>query len=191
MTALAIPKREEELQRRKFELAILNFYLTLREWRPLKEEEERILSHDYLLEAFHESQYAPLRTYIESEIKGLNWRIKAESIKNVSVGKLEVAHGINQPKEIYKYDSQEKIMYFNHKACDQEQLNRLISRAFLLQNETNNCKIERTKDPEFTRGLGALGGFGGLGLGGFGGFAGVGGGRRRREFGGREEFDFE
>jgi len=52
-----------------------------------------------------------------------------------------VARSVNKPKEVYRYDSQEKIMYFNHKACDQQQLNQLITKAFLMQNEANNCKI--------------------------------------------------
>lgn len=58
-------------------------------------------------------------------------------------------------------------MYFNHKLCDQNELNQLISKSFLMQQEVNNCKIERKE--EF-----GMGGMGGMGrMGGMGGMMGM------------------
>jgi hypothetical protein len=44
-------------------------------------------------------------------------------VKGQPVGKVEVARGVNQSKDVYKFDSQDRLMYFNHRACDQQQLN--------------------------------------------------------------------
>ncbi len=135
----------------------------MKEWKELKQDEASVLQNERLLDVFNASRFYPLGRYIETDVKGLNWRVKAESVKDVGVGELEVIKGVNHGKEIYKYDQQQKIMYFNHKACEQNQLNDLISKAFLMQNEVNNCKIE-TKD-DISRGFGGSIGtlIGGLG----------------------------
>jgi hypothetical protein len=88
-----------------------------------------------------------------------------------------VARGANHPKELYKFDSQDRLMYFNHRACDQQQLNELITHAFLMQNEVNNCKIERKEVDQFGR-MGGMGGMLGM-MGGFG-FGGMGSSKKRR-----------
>jgi hypothetical protein len=101
----------------------LRFYLSLKEWRVLNENERKVLNHENLVDAYNEARYAKLGRYIENEIKGLNWRIKADSIKNQPIGELEIIKAVNHSKQIYKYDAQEKMMYFNHKVCDQNSLN--------------------------------------------------------------------
>lgn len=37
-------------------------------------------------------------------------------------------------------------MYFNHKVCDQQSLNLLITKAFQMQHETDNCKVEKKEE---------------------------------------------
>lgn len=138
------------------------------------------------MDVYRESQYSSLRNYIQSDVKGLNWRIRASEVKGQQVGKIEVAHGVNQPKELYKFDSQDRLMYFNHKACDQQQLNELITQAFLMQNEVNNCKIERKEVDQFGRMGGMMGMMGEMGV-----MRGMGGSKKRRTGDRGDMFDFD
>jgi hypothetical protein len=144
------------------------FFLDLKEWRPLAAAEAAILEHEGLMEVYEAARFARLGRYIESELKGLNWRIKSESVKGVGVGEWDVVRGVNQGKEVYKYDCQQNTMYFNHQACDQNQLNSLISKAFLMQNEVAHCKVERKEDISRT-GFNIGGGLFGAGMFGSGG----------------------
>jgi hypothetical protein len=84
---------------------------------------------------------------------------------------LEVIRGINTNKEIYRYDSKAKIMYFNHKESSQDGLNDLITNAMTMSQEVNNCKIEKKESMRMGGGMGMGGGMSGMGgLGGMGGF---------------------
>jgi len=55
-------------------------------------------------------------------------------------------------------------MYFNHVKCDQQQLNELITKAFNMQRQISNCKIEKS---HMERGFGGMG-MGMMGMGGMG-----------------------
>jgi hypothetical protein len=99
-----------------------------------------LLQSDKLLDAYKAGEYAKLSCYIENEIKNQNWRIRAENIRDISVGDFCNISKINSLKSIYKYDCKEKIMYFNHKLCDQDKINELITKSFIMQNELRNLK---------------------------------------------------
>lgn len=114
---------ERASEKKLYEYRAYHVYLGIKDWRALNENETNILRYDGLYEPFMANRFAGLKNYIQNEIKGINFRIKADSIKNQPVGALEVIKGVNQSQEVYRYDSQQKIMYFNHKLCDQNSLN--------------------------------------------------------------------
>ena len=112
-----------------------------------------------MLDAFTNSKWTNLSVYIKNEIKKNNWRIKADNILQVPLGELNAIKGINQNKEIYRYDCKEKMMYFNHKESNQEKLNSMITKALEMSREVVDCKIEKKE-----RGMGGMGMGGMMGM---------------------------
>lgn len=79
-------------------------------------------------------------------------------------------------------------MYFNHKLCDQDKINELITKSFIMQNELRNLKEVPAFDESRMMGGGMMfrdmGGMGGMGgkRSGPGGFQGMGRSIHERRF---------
>lgn len=121
------------------------FFFPLREWRKLSEEEAKIMKEHNLLEVYNAGEWKGLGRYIGSELRDNNWRVKSSSVKNVSLREWQVAQGANYQEEVYRYDTRDSVLYFNHQKASQDSLNALITKIFTMQREAADCKIERTE----------------------------------------------
>jgi hypothetical protein len=121
------------------------FFFPLKEWRKLSEEESKIMKEFGLTEVYGAGEWKGLGRYIGSELKSNNWRVKSSSVKNVSLREWQVAQGANYQEEVYRFDTKDNTLYFNHKKATQDSLNALITKIFTMQREAADCKIERAE----------------------------------------------
>lgn len=87
---------ERPSEKKLFEYKAYHICLGIKDGKPLNENETAVLKYEGLYEPFMAGRFAGLKNYIQNEIKGINYRIKADSIKSQPIGALEVIKGVNQ-----------------------------------------------------------------------------------------------